>query len=286
MLNFQDPSSGQNCVFILAAPRSGSTFLYQLMINRFECLYLSNLMLFMYKAPLLGGLVTKYFRFVLPLNDYTSRYGRTRGLFGPAEGRVFWEKWGGFSLTEQFDYKKQKSIHLRKALNYLAHRRYPFVSCYLGHTLHFKHLQRIYPNAVFIVLKRDTTDMALSLYKASHLHNRWPFSIAYDADHLSECNDKYALVAQQAVRLKQELELIGNDGRAMEVNYEDLCQEPEETLEYIRGFLTQNGLDPSVRKLNFETVVKKQSSSSEEELRRNLSREIQKVPNIIDRNLG
>ena len=76
-------------IFIISAPRTGTTLLYQVMINQFELGYLSNLHEFFYGGPSLLQAVAGRFQ-VKKQVGYKSHHGRSKGLQSPSECGDFW----------------------------------------------------------------------------------------------------------------------------------------------------------------------------------------------------
>jgi Sulfotransferase family len=76
-------------LLIVGPPRSGTTLLYQLMVQHLDVAYLSNAHHAIYGAPfLVERFVPRRFR--KPPASYESRFGVTHGLWAPSEARNFW----------------------------------------------------------------------------------------------------------------------------------------------------------------------------------------------------
>ena len=91
-------------VFIVGAPRSGTTLLTQLLISQYEIGYVSNLIARFWKAPYLGLLLAKEIRDPdrPPDVGFSSDRGFTSGYEGPHEFGYFWRRW--------FDYQESHSV--------------------------------------------------------------------------------------------------------------------------------------------------------------------------------
>src|SRR5690606_22671196 len=74
-------------VFVIGPPRSGTTLLYQLLVNRFDFIYLDNLSSKFYSAPTVGMWLSKTVAGLAPRTStgYESAYGKTESIFGPNE---------------------------------------------------------------------------------------------------------------------------------------------------------------------------------------------------------
>jgi hypothetical protein len=88
-------------IFILGPPRSGTTVLYQLVVNCFEVSYFCNAAEQHLDFPvavtrILRSRIRKY------ETNFTSTYGKTQGAYGPSEGLCIWTRW--FPKTEDDNY--------------------------------------------------------------------------------------------------------------------------------------------------------------------------------------
>ena len=80
-------------IFILGAPRTGSTILYQALCSRFELPYIANLTNEHYPdTPILGLAIQKSFPVQIL---FSSRYGKTDGPLQPSEGSAVMAHWFG-----------------------------------------------------------------------------------------------------------------------------------------------------------------------------------------------
>ena len=175
-------------IFLLALPRSGSTLSYQCLIHAFGPVYLSNLGNLLADLPYLGGWISDR-RCGGRGMSFQSQLGFVPGLCGPAEGKRFWETWGGYGLSEgksgrnaiqeghEVPVKRKRTEYLRRALGSLTNPKRPFVSAYLGHTLDPHRLRREFPEAIFLRLRRDPLPNALSLLRCREESNTSWFSL-------------------------------------------------------------------------------------------------------------
>ena len=76
-------------LLVVGPPRSGTTLVYQLLVQHLDVAYLSNAHHALFGAPfLVERIVPKGLR--QPPSDYESRFGRTRGIWAPSEAGNFW----------------------------------------------------------------------------------------------------------------------------------------------------------------------------------------------------
>lgn len=165
-------SKHNNCspTFIVGAPRSGSTFLYQLIISIFDFAYPSNFIAKFWGNPLAGyilqdellGNERKEF-----ISSFKSYHGFTENSFlEPHEFGYFWSRWFDHSENHFSSENEKVDFNLIEILNDLevvSNKNWVFKNLTLG--LKIPLLKKIFPNAKFIYIKRDLYDNALSLYK-------------------------------------------------------------------------------------------------------------------------
>ena len=83
-------------VFIIGAPRTGSTFLYQSITNSLDVAYIDNLVELFYDSFCAGFFISKALYGNKPHNNFVSYHGNTRrlgGLHAPSECGAFWYRW-------------------------------------------------------------------------------------------------------------------------------------------------------------------------------------------------
>jgi len=147
-----------NPIFILGAPRTGSTFLYQVMINYFGLSYLTNFTnKYFTKHPYIGTYLSLPF---MGKVNYSSDYGKTNGLFGPSEASYIFRNWfGGEHPSET------------KSCNILPGKEKSLIRTFKNKTIVTKNawncfriweLVNLLPDIRFIWIKRNIMDSALS----------------------------------------------------------------------------------------------------------------------------
>ena len=98
-----------NPIFIIGAPRSGSTLLYNVLINKFRLSYISNIASVFYKYPYL--VTSLFWKFHSRKNkSYNSDTGFIPGLFSPSEAGKIFEFW----FDEKTNYSKD--IYVKKCV--------------------------------------------------------------------------------------------------------------------------------------------------------------------------
>ena len=156
-------------IFIIGPPRCGSTLLYQVMVHRFKFAYLQNRMVLRkYSIPLY---TSKYIdRNESYHSDFVSHHGRTKQPNAPHEGYLFWRR---FYPRKVHDYVTQNELSLqqifeiRNTIKFLTNfYNAPFLSKNMEIGLRLNSIQEIFPDAIYIVVKRDPRATASSLLNA------------------------------------------------------------------------------------------------------------------------
>jgi hypothetical protein len=226
-------SKGENIIFLIAPPRSGSTLTYQLISSGMHCLYLSNIWNLLYATPIIGGLITKL-KSSNHKSSFKSVHGFVPGLFGEAEGLIFWKYWLGQGMTQHAE--NLNLFRLRKLkfkFEKLLEPNEFLVFGYINHVFCIKELYKIFPNSLFIYLKRDLISNAASLYKASP---NTPYSSIPQRLMLRPTDDMKNYIVHQLLEIHKIIQETIPKDRFLEVKYEEVCKEPIKVLKEISSF--------------------------------------------------
>ena len=238
-------------IFVLGCPRSGTTLTYQLLINAFETGYISNRI-----APFYGalGFAEKFFgsgaRFS-PVS-YKSQHGVTEGSSGPHECGAFW-----YQFFPKDSHYSSLSIIDQKKINQLKKHVTLFQKS-VGQPIIFKNvvncarlqvLQSVFPDAVFIVVRRNREATVRSILKArEHVGvnaGEW-WSLRPDGYESVQAVDSRGIAEAQFDLTYQ---IIDRDlkGRRLDVDYEALSENPHDELREIEDRLRDFGIELSRR---------------------------------------
>lgn len=161
-------------IFVVAAPRTGSTVLYQALAESFGLPVISN------HAnantphhPAAGILASHQARIGgAGRGDYGSRYGKTEGAHGLSEGSAIFTRWcgGGHpSETSSPGVMEAQAEHMRATLAAVeAATGKPMLTKNAWNCFRVADLARRFPNAGFIWLRRDVRAAAESDLAARH----------------------------------------------------------------------------------------------------------------------
>lgn len=152
-------------VFIIGAPRSGSTLAHQLFAYTGVFGYISNFIARFWGAPLLGAIQQKNIPLQTVTDFFSSDLGRTQGIQSPHHFGRFWKRFFHWNEDHRMTAPSSDEVTtLRRevaALETFFDRPMIFRSDYCG--LQIPILKRIFPTAKFVVCIRNTAYQAQSL---------------------------------------------------------------------------------------------------------------------------
>ena len=241
-------------LIVIGAPRSGSTLLYQLLVQRFDVTYLANRHCTLFGAPSLverfGG------RKALPPADYDSKHGLTDGPWGPSECGPFWYRF--FRKSPQFvprsDARVEDLRRLRAAFRRLGSAgARPMVFKNLLCALRLEPIARALPEARFVVIRRELAEHARSILVARQRANgevrSWWSAEPPGWQELSALAPAEQAVGQiEAIHatIDRARQQIG-DERFTDLGYDDLIEDVGATLDTVAAFAAESGVRLAVR---------------------------------------
>lgn len=243
-------------IFIIGAPRSGSTLLYQVLSDYYDVGYLSNLHCKFYGAP------SYVEHFLHPLQrrksqDYTSYHGKTEGWTAPSECGQFWYRF--FRRKPQYvpleEVKPQKISQLRSVVSALvkAYNK-PVLFKNLYCSLRLKPIAQAIPESLFIVIDRNVIDNSHSLLegrkKVYGNYETWWSAEPPEIEYLKTL-PPYQQVVEQIrhiyALIEKDKEDIGKE-RFLKLSYEGFCDNTHNILRKIDSFLNSQGININHRK--------------------------------------
>jgi Sulfotransferase family len=251
-------------LFLISLPRSGSTLLYQLLLQRFRLAYFSNLMAAFADSPVTVARLTRWLGGQRPPNDLRSHFGTTRGWRGPNQGWRIWNRW----LSRTQDFIEPASLdpravgEMRATLHGLqVAQGAPFVSRWQLHAPRLRALAAAFPEALFVHLRRAPEMTAQSILAGRRRFLRdetaWlsPRPRNYERIRALEPLEQ---VCAQVVGLERDLRedqvLIGTD-RFMFASYEALCLAPQAMLDGIAEWYRERTGSPLAVRRELDTTL-------------------------------
>ena len=237
-------------VFIIGAPRTGSTILYQCLTGCWDFEYVSNVECIFHRHLLFAARLRRALCGDGPHGCFTSCYGETPGLDGPAECGPLWYRWfpqSRHSITTM-DVGADVPAQMRGVLSaWLRCKARPVLFKNMLMGLRLRVLALAFPEALFLWCRRDTARTARSLLRARRelADGRWWSMRPAEYERLLSLPPEEQVVGQ-VVHVEREiadgLERL-YPGRSMVLEYERFCAGPERELERVRRWLAGFGVD-------------------------------------------
>jgi Sulfotransferase family len=235
-------------VFIVGLPRSGTTLLYQLLLNYFEWSYFTRWCDLFYRAPVMAYRVQRAL-FPEPKEfEYASDYGRFQNVsllsraWSPVEGHAIWRRWFPPSLDDALrgDLGPMIKTEIRAVIEGFSETAgKPFLNKNGVHSMRVSALSDIFPEAFFIVLQRQSEYVAQSLYIArirrtkQQRRNDWWGTKPKEYERLKDLDPLMQAVGQtRAIEAAISKQLAGNI-RHLEIDYKDACEQPAKIMNRI-----------------------------------------------------
>lgn len=163
----------QDSVFVVGAPRSGTTLVSQLMCAAFDVGYVSNLMACFWQAPVYGALLAQKL-LTSKVVTSSSSYGQTQSISDPHEFGGFWRSRLGYAGMEQrppsADIDWTDLADTLDMISRVFGR--PVVYKVFQLAWHIEEFQKVRPGTRWVWVQRDIVDNAQSLLGLrEHLHN-------------------------------------------------------------------------------------------------------------------
>ena len=243
-------------IYIVGAPRSGTTLLSQLASRFLDVGYINNLIARFWRRPSVGIQLS---RLVLGGSGreqiaFESEHGTTAGVAGPHEFGYFWRHWLQLDAqpTHHLSTAALQNIDragLRAALEdeILA----PFGTAVVFKNVicgfHAEALTQIHTPSVFlhIVRDRDATCRSILKSRAQRFgsHDAWWSLKPSTYAEIAAFDDPAAQVVRQADDCRSEFALeLGRPGvSALTIEYERLCREPRQVIRDIADRVAATG---------------------------------------------
>lgn len=237
-------------IFIIGAPRTGSTFLYQTITNELDVCYIDNFADMFYRDLCFGmALSQKIFR-NRPHNCFNSRYGRTveYGWHAPSESGRFWYRWipkdqhymDAGTLTE--DRKQEMRDVVTAVINRFQK---PFVFKNMNAALRMRLIRAVFPEAKFIIIHRNLEKTRTSILKARQELlgdvSQWWSLKPPGYETVLKCSPE----EQVEYQIREVYKQIDEDRRLfspeniLEVHFEKFLEDKESEMERLRRFILE-----------------------------------------------
>lgn len=235
----------QAVIFLVGAPRSGSTVLSQVMAQSSLFGYTSNFVARFWAAPYIGARIEQALgiRQGHSISSFRSTFGVTEGWSGPHEFGYFWNRWFPFEETHKLGEEQIARVDrdgLRREVAALASvYQLPMFFKSMLCSFQIRLLAEAFDTAVFVVCKRSPLFQAQSLLMARQAllgsKERWWSLRPKEYPELLRLPYHEQVVAQIFYTLEDiESQLAELDSRRrLDVAYETFCADPRGQVEKI-----------------------------------------------------
>ncbi|MGH1462417.1 MAG: sulfotransferase family protein [Neptuniibacter sp.] len=206
--NFEEP------IFIIGAPRTGSTILYQALTNVYDIAYIDNTACKWYRNLRFGMWLSQKISGNNPHNNFEADLGETQhyGCHAPSECGSFWYRWlpRERHFIDEYEITPTMIKEIKEEID--------GVSSYLGKPMLFKNLnagqrlsliKKVFPNARVIFVRRDPRFVIRSILRARRslgvkAHEWWSIMPSNVTELL--CLSEPEMCASQVYFLEQQIE--------------------------------------------------------------------------------
>jgi hypothetical protein len=249
-----NPDERVPVIFIIGAPRTGTTLLYQVLVSGYRFTYFNNFTATFYAAPVIGLKISQWISLFRPATQsFDSSFGRTNGWFGPHEAASFWYRWFprgdniyiGPGQTNK-DVLEDFRIEITSMYQTTSA---PLLFKNTFNSMRIAPLVEALPEASFIVCRRDPVDTAQSILnariKASGSKATW-WSLPPREFNWIRQKPYWDQVVEQVYYTERQIDMdrewFGSD-RFLDVSYRELCQNTKAEVGRIESYLKSRGID-------------------------------------------
>ena len=240
---FENLSFNYSPIFIIGAPRSGTTILYQTITNYLDLLYTDNLTFLTRENPYLGINLSQMIFKDKPHNKFISYYGNTlnQGLHAPNQTPVFLLNHRNiFSSNKIILEKKHEEISIfLKAITNKYQK--PFIAKGAEIINNLDAFKKLLPDAKYIIIKRDPFFIAQSLFLSikdlGDFENIWLKTIKLNKHEKTEQLTIHEKIVYYIHNIYENIVNSPIDAdKKIIVDYEEI-KNPSLLIEYVRRFI-------------------------------------------------
>jgi hypothetical protein len=237
-------------VFIIGAPRCGSTLLYKVLTEQYRFSYFTNFTCNLFKIPACAFFIQNKIGIKTPRGNYDFHYGRIDGFGSPSECGQFWYRWFPGGMNAYVPPRQIERVvmdELRRTIGGVSHvTGRPLIVKNLYNSMRIAPIMEAIPEARFLICRRDMVDNALSILKGRMLNlmskDIWWSTPPEEIEALLEMHYSEQVAGQVYYLYKQidEDKMRFGEDCFLEVEYESFCRDVHATLQEIELFLNIN----------------------------------------------
>lgn len=273
-----DAPSSFSPVFIVGAPRSGSTLFYQILANELDVVYISNFVHVFSSWLNTGFEFEKRWLRKKKRYDLSSSYGGTfkAGWGAPSECGAFWYTHmpKDMHYLSKNDLTAEAARYFRQSIRIpMQTYKKPFLFKNMNAGQRIGYLKEVFPEAKFIFIQRDPLATAQSILKARNdIYGRpsaWWSIRPKEYDSLKTKDPLDQIIGQIFYIERQILEdFDGLEERdKLILSYEELCADPNQTIANVHRF-TFPSEPPAAFDVPYQLRASTGRRSSEEDYQR------------------
>jgi len=273
-------------VLIVGPPRSGSTLLYQLLVNAFAFSYFSNLHHLFYGGP---AACEKFFGVHRKLRTirYKSAYGQTPGLTSPSECGEFWYRFfprePAYQPPDQTPAVQIQRLGASLTRFALATGK-PVLIKNLYCVLRIDQILAAFPGACFISVNRDVHPNAASILECRRkIYGSYDHWFSVPPPCIAQLRQKSP--SEQVIGQIQSIKNMIRQapiptGQLIEVSYEEVCSNPRKVIDDLAHFLTERDISAHRRETSLpEQFEIGQTTVADQQLDKQLRAALEQLPN-------
>lgn len=220
-------------VYIIGAPRSGTTLLYQVLSHSSGLAYPDNLMSRFPMSLCIGVGLSRAVRAMGVGPVYESNHGKVAGFSGQSEFGAFWYQWfprGGVIINDM-EWRSNRERMGRKLSLWKALEGRGIICKNVYNSLRVRQIIDADPEARFVVVKRDVADNIRSILLGrmgkNGRYDAWRSVMPPQMRNIKIGDPAYEIAAQVGF-LYDEIynQLRATESRWVSVSYEELCLDP------------------------------------------------------------
>ncbi len=244
-------------VFIVGAPRSGTTLLYQTLAHFLPVTYFTNWSALFPRAPITASLWADRFLKAKRFDD-RSFYGNVAGLAAPNDGFDVWNRWLGadrYRASQQIDESAKREMKFFFNA-WLAAFEKPFINKNNRNTDCVGLLASTFEHAYFIEVRRHPVYVAQSLLLArlriqGSKEIGWGLRSVDGAPGKSGVDEVCDQVFNIEMKLRADKQSLAPN-RFMEIPYEQFCRDPRSFVQHIAQNFLKKEIDETALRRNLQ----------------------------------